>query len=300
MPYQIFTDSSADLNEKLRKQYNVDYYRQGIVINQIEKWADVDWKEYTPEELYGWIRNLKNTCKTSLLSIQEISDKTEPYLKKGIDILYIACSDGLTGGRKVFEMYKEELLKNYPGRKIISVNSSRAELALGLLIMDACKKRDEGYTIEQTAQWVEDNKFYYHQVGSIGTLTYLKAAGRVSGAAAFFGNIIGLKPIIAMDIRGTNFAFKKVWGTQKGLEESFEYVKAHMVPGKTTIAYLGKVGYEAEKSAAYLKQRIENELHIPVEEFWIGPIVGISCGPGMYGVWFKGDLGTLDSEAEKK
>ena len=51
---------------------------------------------------------------------------------------------------------------------------------------------------------------------------------------------------------------------------------------------------------AWLKKKVEEELHLPVKEYWIGPIVGISCGPGMYGVYFKGKLVTADSENPKK
>ena len=125
------------------------------------------------------------------------------------------------------------------------------------------------------------------------TLTYLKAAGRVSGAAAFFGNLISLKPIIMFDVHGHNYAWKKVRGSKAALEESFQYIKDH-VNERTKVCYVGQA--MAKDAQAYFKKRIEEELHIPVEEFWIGPIVGISCGPGMYGIFFEGDLVTADSE----
>ena len=57
---------------------------------------------------------------------------------------------------------------------------------------------------------------------------------------------------------------------------------------------------QVSSKKAWLKERIEDELHLPVKEYWIGPIVGISCGPGMYGVYFKGKLVTADSENPKK
>ena len=56
----------------------------------------------------------------------------------------------------------------------------------------------------------------------------------------------------------------------------------------------------AQDTQTYFKKRIEEELHIPTKEFWIGPIVGISCGPGMYGMFFEGKLVTADSENPKK
>ena len=177
---------------------------------------------------------------------------------------------------------------------MVSINSKRSDMALGLMVIEACKLRDEGKSLEEVYKYIEDNRQYFHQVGSLETLTYLKAAGRVSGTAAFFANMIGIKPIIMADVEGRNFSFKKVKGSKAALEESFNYIKENIVEGVTDVIYIGQA--MAHQRQAYLKERITNELHIKVEEFWIGPIVGISCGPGMYGCWFKGKEVTTSAE----
>lgn len=296
MAYQIFTDSSSELTKKHREECNIDYYRMGIMVDGKLMHADINWDEYSPEQLYEWVADPNIEIKTSLVTVEEFIEKSEPYLKKGIDILYIGCTDRLSGTINVFDIAKNFLKEKYPERKIISVNSYRAEMSLGMICMEAARLRDEGKSIEEVVKWIENNRQYFHQVGSVATLKYLKAAGRVSGAAAFFGNIIGIKPVIMFDVHGHVHTFKKVNGSKNALDESFEYIKKHMVPGVTDIVYIGQA--MAKESQAYLKKRINEELNIKTEEFWIGPIVGISCGPGMYGCWFKGDLVTLDAEAE--
>ena len=77
------------------------------------------------------------------------------------------------------------------------------------------------------------------------------------------------------------------------MDESFEYIKAH-INERTKEVWIGQA--MAKATQAYLKKRVEEELHIPVKEFWIGPIVGISCGPGMYGCYFEGDEVTAESK----
>ena len=293
MAFQVFTDSSSELLKEHRKEYGIEYFRQGITINEDAYHADLDWEEYTPEQLYAWVGDTKNRCKTSLVTFEEFITKMTPFLEKGIDILYLACARALSATIEVFQLARTELLEKFPERKIIGLDSCRAEYALGMLCIEASKMQKAGKSIEETAQWVENNKQYYHEVGSVETLTYLKAAGRVSGAAAFFGNLISLKPIIMFDIHGHNYAWKKVRGSKVALDECFQYIKDH-VNERTKVCYVGQA--MAKDAQAYLKKRIEEELHIPVEEFWIGPIVGISCGPGMYGVFFEGDLVTADSE----
>ena len=298
MAFQVFTDSSSELLKEHRKEYGIEYFRQGITINEDQYHADLDWEEYSPEQLYAWVGDLKNHCKTSLVTFEEFTSKMIPYLEKGIDILYIACARALSATVEVFKFAQEEMLEKYPGRKIIAIDSCRAEYALGMLVIEASKMQRAGKSIEETAEWVEENKQYYHEVGSVETLTYLKAAGRVSGAAAFFGNMISLKPIVIFDIHGNNYAVKKVRGNKAALEECYQYIKDNIVEGVTDTIYIGQA--MAQDRQAWLKEKIENELHIPVKDYWIGPIVGISCGPGMYGVYFKGKLVTADSQNGKK
>lgn len=294
MAFQVFTDTSSGMPKKLRDQYRVEYFRMGIIVDEKEYPGDLDYEAYTREEMYGWVKDPNIKVKTSLVPAPEFINKCEKHLKQGIDILYVACSDALSGTRQSFELIKQDLLEKYPDRKIISINTCRAEMALGLLVIEAAKMRDAGKTIEETAKWVEDNKQYYHEVGSIDTLKYLRAYGRVGGVAAFFADTFNIKPIIAFDVKGMNNSFKKVHGSKKALEECFEYVKKHMVEGETKTVYFGETMPNPGKE--YLVNRLKNELHLEVEEYIISPIVGICCGPGMYGVWFKGDLVTLGAD----
>ena len=112
----------------------------------------------------------------------------------------------------------------------------------------------------------------------------------MSGAAAFFADTLNIKPLIMADIYGNNYTFKKVHGPMKAMIECFNYVKENMVEGVTDVVYLGET--MPGEAKAYLKKRIEEELHLKTEEYIISPIVGVCCGPGMYGCWFKGKLVT--------
>ena len=121
--YQIFTDTSSDMPTQMRKDNNIDYFRMGLVINDKEILADLDFENYTYEQLYDWVRDANNVIKTSLVTRDEFVNKCTPYLEKGIDILYIACSGALSGTRNAFELFKPELLERFPDRKIISIDS---------------------------------------------------------------------------------------------------------------------------------------------------------------------------------
>ena len=283
--YQIFTDSSCDLSTELRKANNIEYFYFGLVVDGVEYKADLDWQEYTQEEFYGWLSAGKKV-KTTQVTMEEVLLKVRPYFEKGIDIIYIGCSSALTGSMNLFELAKQQLMEEFPDRKMIGVDSLAAACTLGMMVLDASKEQNKGLSIEELQQWVLDNRFFYNQFATVDTLTYLKAAGRIKGAAAFFGNIMGVKPIFISDRKGNNLTINKVKGTKASLNELFEDVKAAMVPGVTEEIFIGQG--MAQDRAELLKKRVEDELHIKATVQWIGPIVGTTCGPGVIATFCKG------------
>ena len=283
--YQIFSDSSCDLSTELRKANNVEYFYFGLVVDGVEYKADLDWKDYTPEEFYGWLSAGKKV-KTTQVSMEEVLTKVRPYFEQGIDVIYIGCSSALTGSMNLFELAKQQLMEEFPERKMIGVDSLTASCTLGVLMLDAAKQQQKGLSIEELQQWVIDNRFFYNQFATVDTLTYLKAAGRIKGTAAFFGNILGVKPIFISDRKGNNLTINKVKGTKASLNELFEGVKNAMIPGETKEIFIGQ-GMAQDRAEA-LKKRIEDELKVKVTVEWIGPIVGTTCGPGIIATFCRG------------
>ena len=283
--YQIFTDSSCDLSTQLRKENNIDYFHFGLVVDGVEYPADLDWEAYSPEEFYSWLSSGKKV-KTTQVSMEEVMKKVRPYFEQGIDVIYIGCSSALTGSMNLFELAKTELMEEFPDRKMIGVDTLAAACTLGMMVVDAAKKQQEGLSIEELQQWILDNRFFYNQFATVDTLTYLKAAGRIKGTAAFFGNIMGVKPIFISDRKGNNFTVNKVKGTKASLNELFEGVKNAFVPGETKEIYVGH-GMVLDR-ALLLKKRIEEELKVPVRIEIIGPIVGTTCGPGVIATFCRG------------
>ena len=283
--YQIFSDSSCDLSTELRKANNIEYFYFGLVVDGVEYKADLDWKAYSQEEFYGWLSAGKKV-KTTQVTMEEVMTKVRPLFEQGIDVIYIGCSSALTGSMNLFELAKKELMEEFPDRKMIGVDSLTAAPTLGMLVLDAAKQQQKGLSIEELEQWVFDNRFFYNQFATVDTLTFLKAAGRIKGTAAFFGNIMGVKPIFISDRKGNNFTIAKVKGTKASLNALFDYIKEAMIPGETEEIVIGQ-GMAMER-AELLKKRVEEELHVKASIYWIGPIVGTTCGPGVIATFCRG------------
>ena len=277
--FKIFTDSCSDMSTTMRKKYDVEYCHMGIVVDGVEKRADLDWVDYSPEQFYGWLKEGRHV-KTTQVSVTEFLDCFRPALKEGYDVLYIGCSSKLSGSVNTCEvLVKAQLLEEFPDRKIIVVDSLLASGVEAMLTIKASLLRGEGKTLEEVAGWCEENKKYFNQFATVDTLTYLKAAGRIKGAKAFFGNIMGVKPIFISDAEGNNSVIKKVKGTKNSLEELIQGVKDTIEKEKWDEVFIGQG--MAQDRAELIKKRLEEELNIKATIFWIGPIVGTTCGPGV-------------------
>ncbi|MCR5506120.1 MAG: DegV family protein [Bacilli bacterium] len=276
--FKIFTDSCSDLSTEDRRKSGVEYFRMNIVLDGEEKPADLDWKEYSYDEFYGWMYAGRK-IKTTQVPVTEFVAKMRPFAEKGIDILYFSCSSKLSGSINVFEMAKEQILEEFPDRKIIGIDSQTATGCEGMLAVMASKLQKEGKTIEEVADWLVKNRNKINQWATVDDLKYLKNAGRIKGAKAFFGNLVGVKPIIISYKLGNNLALKNVRGTKAALEEIFQGVKATINKDECNVVWVGHG--KAEASAAKLKERFKLELDVEVHDFLIGPIIGTSCGPGV-------------------
>lgn len=275
--YVIFTDSCSDLSTGLRKSHNIQYVRMGLVVEGEEKHADLDWVEYKPEEFYGWMSSGK-TIKTTQVSMGEFVDKFTPYLEKGMDIIYIACSSHLSGSINVCKLAEAELKQSFPNARIEGIDSLTASACEGLLALDAADKRDEGLNIDELVKWIEENKLKYNQFATVDNLSYIKNAGRIKGSKAFMGNLFHKKPIFISDAHGDNYTLGTVTGTKNADKLLFEGVEKRIDKEKCHRVVIGQ-GMAMER-ALRLQKRFKDELNIEADIWWIGPIIGTTCGPG--------------------
>ena len=297
MAFQIFTDTASDLPKNLREENNIEYFPMTIFVNGVEKKADLNFEEFSIEEMYGWVQDPNIVIKTSLITVGQFIDLLTPWLEIGIDVLYIACTSVLSGTINCFRLAAEQLQEKFPDRKIVGMDSTRAGMTLGLMVLDAAKMQQEGKSLEEIHEYLEKEKQHYRLCGTLESLTYLKRAGRVSGAAAFFANMFGIKPIIVGDTKGNNLVIGKVKGTRTAYEKLFDIVKDTVEGQEHPIIYIGQG--MAQEGVDYFTKRFKEELNAEVIDYYIGPIIGICCGPGIIHLVTKGKEMTLTAPEEK-
>ncbi len=286
--FVIVTDSSCDLNKQLREEYNIEYLPMHFSANGKDYDADLDWGEISFEEFYQKMREGTRFI-TSQVNVAQYREAFEKYVKAGYGVLSVSCSSGLSASVKASIQAREDVLKEYPDGKIVCIDALISCAGLGLICIYASRMRKEGKSMEEIAAWVEENKLNFHQEGTVDKLTWLKQAGRVSAASAFFGGLLNVKPIIVSDVKGENFAVEKVKGRRFSLMRIADRVKEQYDGSKYPEIVV--LHADCEEDAKEMKKLILERVDVAEENVWIdriGPIIGGSCGPGMMGIYFYG------------
>lgn len=276
--FAIVTDSTSDLNKETREALNIDYVMMNYVIDTKEYPASLDWETHSVGEYYDMMRN-GTRVRTTQVPRETFEACFEGYLKEDTDVIYISCSSALSGSVGLGVIVAEELMQKYPGSKIVCVDSLISSVGQGYLVITAAKLREEGKTIDEVVDYLVANRLKVNQFGTVESLEYLRRAGRVKASKAFFGKLFGIKPIIISDIKGQNFAFKKVKGALNCRKEIATQIADVVINPEEQTLYLSHADVPEEIEALrdeILKLAAFKDVYINN----IGPIVGASVGPG--------------------
>ena len=281
---KIITDSCADLNAEQLNKYGVAFAKMSTSCDGVESVATLLWTDEEAHEHYNKMRDGKRII-TAQVSVEEFQRVFEEYLKQDMDIVYIGCSSKQSGSVNTGFVTAKKLMEKYEGSTIICIDSLNASMGEGMLAIEAARMANDGASATEIEAHILSIRKKVNQYVTVHSLDALKRAGRVKGSAAFFGNLMGVKPIIIADANGDQAAYKKVKGRQKSFEEIVAMLKATIIePEKQTI-YLTHADCSKDEIDG-LVELIKREIPcIDVEIGYIGPIIGASIGPDAVGIW---------------
>ena len=284
--FAIITDSGADLPQYLAEELNVSVLPLHFTI-QGKEYADLpDRRDMEPSALYDLLRQ-GEMGKTSALNANDYTEIITPMLEAGQDVLVLAFSSGLSTTYQSSVIAVEELREKYPDRKIYTVDTLAASLGQGLLVWYAAKMREEGKSIEEVRDWVEDNKLNLAHWFTVDDLNHLKRGGRVSAATALVGTMLSIKPVLHVDNEGHLINMSKARGRAASLKALVDKMEATAIdPANQTIFIShGDSEADAKKVADMVKERFGVEVKV-ID--YVGPVIGCHSGPGTIALFFLG------------
>ncbi len=294
---KIITDSCADLGADILQSHNIDYARMSIVEDGKESPALLTWSNEDAHRLYDTIRGGKRIT-TAQVSVEEFNTVFTKYLEQDFDIVYIGCSSKQSGSVNTGHVTAQKLLSKYPGASIYCIDSLNASMGEGMLAVEAAKLAENGMDADTINKHILGIRKNVNQYVTVHTLDHLKNAGRVSASSAFFGNLMGVKPVLVSDVNGVQTALKKVKGRQTSFEEIVKCLKESITEPENQTIYIAHADCNTTELDTLVSLVKES---IPCKDVYvglIGPIIGASIGPDAVGIWGFGK--TVTYKAEEK
>jgi DegV family protein with EDD domain len=154
--YILSCDTAVDLTPEYLEQRNIPYISFHFNIDGMDYTDDLG-KTLSYDEFYKKIDS-GSMPTTSQINIAESADFFEKYLKEGYDIIHLAFSSGLSGTYNSARNAAEDLKETYPERKLIVIDSLAASSGHGLLLDAMYELKESGASIEELADFAENNK----------------------------------------------------------------------------------------------------------------------------------------------
>ena len=284
--FQILTDTSANLDTAVLQQRNIHVIPFHFYVDGQSHFCE-NTAKFDGKAFYDAIRAGARST-TSQISPQAYIDEMTPMLAAGDDVLFVSMSSGISGSFASSQVAAQHLSAEFPQRTIRLVDTRGASLGEGLLALRAADMRDAGADIDETA----DAIFALHrnmcQIFTVEDLKYLRATGRVSGAAALEGSSLPIKPLLKGADEGKIVCFSKLRGRKRSIQamaERYDELVKDAEAQTVGIAH-ADCPEDAEMLAALLRRN-----HPPKEIMTVvyEPVTGSHVGPGAVALFFLGD-----------
>ena len=287
MGVKLVTDSTSYISEEMRKEYDISVVSLNVILNG-KSYREVDLDN---EEFYKAMDESGEIPTSSQPSIEELSNVFKRIVQAGDDVVGVFLSSEMSGTYSSAHLVKSMILEEYKDAKIEIIDSRTNCMQMGLQVLYGAKLAKEGKSIEEVSEGVKKVRGSSRFLFVPDTLKYLKKGGRIGGAAALFGTILQIKPILTVK-DGMTSVFDKVRTRKKAvnviLDKVFDDIEKNGL-GDVVVHHIN-----CEEEGKELAARLEEKLNIKVKVKSIGPIIGLHVGPGSIGVAYYTDKELVD------
>ncbi|MDE5714650.1 MAG: DegV family protein [Anaeroplasmataceae bacterium] len=275
---RIITDSTNDLDKETLEKHNV------MVLPLYVNFSDASYKDgvdITTPELYKLVSEKKELPKTAAIPMQTFITVFQEIVDQGDEVIFTGIS------KQMSKTYENAVLasREVNEEKIFVVDSMNLSTGIGLLVLKACKYRDEGKTAKEIALLLnQDNKRVLSQF-AIETMEYLHKGGRCSSLAKIFGTLLKIKPMIAVRDGKMHVAKKPHGKMQVALDIMIEQIKKDLPrldPDMVIVTH--SLAFESND---YIRSRLSEFLgDIPILSTVAGCVISSHCGQGTIGILY--------------
>ncbi|MFN2744456.1 DegV family protein [Bacillus sp. z60-18] len=278
MKTAVVTDSTAYIPKELRDRYDIHMIPLNVIFGEASYREEIDmsWKDY-----YKEVKAHQNLPTTSQPAYGEMISLYEKLAASYDAVISIHLSSGISGtfNSAVSAGGMLDDIKVYPFDSEISC------MAQGFYAIEAAEMAEKGAAPEDILSHLERMKISMRAYFMVDDLSHLQRGGRLSGAQAFVGSLLKVKPILHFENK-LIVPFEKIRTRKKALNRLYELFGEDAGKGKPLRAVVIHANREeeADQIIAKLSQQYP---HVEFYKSYFGPVIGTHLGEGAMGIaWY--------------
>ncbi len=285
--FVILTDSCCDLPQSTIINRNIGYATLTFQLTGKE-YPDDFGQSLGHTDFYQAMKE-GHVVKTSQAIPQEFYNLFLGFVQKGIEILYIGVSSGLSGTYNSANLAKKMILDQYPTAKITLLNSLTGSMGEGLLVLKALEMQQQGKSIQDIKTSLKKSIKAFKTFMTVNDLDYLRKGGRINTLQYALGSLLKINTMLCLDQEGKVGILDKVRGRKRAIQHLVQSVKKNIInPKEQTIAISHGNCLE---DALLLKAELLKEVKVRAIQLGIiGPVVGAYGGPGALAVFLPNEI----------
>lgn len=274
----IVVDSTGYLSSDILKASDIRIVSLNVTVGD-ETFPEIDLSN---SEFFYKLSKIKGFSRTSQPSVGAFLEVFQALHTEGYEeIVSIHLSPKISGTILAAQMTKE-LLPNLP---IHIFDSGSSALGLGFLAWAAADWADQGMRASEIIEYLKILKQKTELYFIVNTLEYLHKGGRIGGAAALFGTLLQIKPILYFNSEGMIDVFDKVRSKGRAWQRTFFELERALSQGKPHRIAVIHVNEDEEAQAIAQNLRQTYPGHV-IRVFEAGPVIATHVGPGALGLAF--------------
>lgn len=282
---KIATDSTADIPKSFCEELDISVLPLTIIAGDNEYRDGVD---ITPAEFYKIIDESKKLPVSSQVTSVLYTKLFEETWKAGYtDLIQVTLNSKGSGTYQSAVLSRDLFYEEHPQAKeqlaIHIIDSKTYSMGYGIPVIEGAQLAKSGASVKEVIEHIEEWLAHSRPVFVTLDLRCVKKSGRVSPAAAFVGDAIGLKPVITFE-DGDAKIIDKARGERKSISALVERCMKERRPGTN---YAIVYGYNTE-ALEHLKEACAQVMDKPpIAEYQVGCVISINTGPNMIGILYR-------------
>lgn len=273
----LLTDSTCDLPQEFIEKHQIHVVPLSVHFGDTYY---LDRITLTPDRFYKILgKSNKNYPSTAQPSFKDFSNKYNFLSTHYESVIGVHISEALSGtcsnSRKA-----AKTITNFTKMPIDVINSRRLSCGLGLILIRAAEKLEEGTTHEELTALIEKWSKNTDIWVTTKTMKYLVKSGRVSAVKGFVGKLLNVKPIIIVNDEGKTEPHGKPF-TEKGSMKMAMRMVDKKIKNKSLWGY--SISHANNlKTAQWFAEQME--LRTGMKPRFINdasPVLGVNTGPGV-------------------